>query len=329
MSIPTEGGRSIPASPTSSQSSTLLPGAEEGARLLAELGVTPGSVATEVATAPAADPAHITAPAFIDYYLKLQGLTLAQAKLPPLALASFQRRTYDALAEATDANETDEAGRRHPLLPLAMGRVGAKGEPGAAGAEGGTPVVVTRLRVGAPAAVTDLEELVALGVRDILVVGVAGSLQPGLPIGALVIPTGAIREEGTSFHYAPAGAEVAPDPTLTRALADACLALGAPVTSGLVWTTDAPYRELQSKILAYGAAGALAVEMEASALFAAAAALGVRVSLLMAISDELFHPWRPGFHSEELLTAQQVAARAAVLAATRLAAQAPGATTAG
>jgi len=301
----------------------LLPGAEEGARLLAELGVTPGSVATEVAAAPIADQAHITAPAFIEYYLKLQGLTFAQAKLPPLALASFQRRTYDALAEATDANETDETGRRHPLLPLAMGRIGA------AGAEGGTPVVVTRLRVGAPAAVTDLEELVALGVRDILVVGVAGSLQPGLPIGALVIPTGAIREEGTSFHYAPAGAEVAPDPTLTRALADACAALGAPVASGLVWTTDAPYRELQSKILAYGAAGALAVEMEASALFAAAAALGVRLSVLMAISDELFHPWRPGFHSEELLTAQQVAARATILAATTLAAQAPGPTNAG
>ncbi len=324
MSIPNAGSDSAPTSqvsPSATTPSSLLPGAEEGARLLAELGVSPGSAAATVADAPpVADPAHITAAAFIEYYLKLQGLTLDEAKLPPLALASFQRRTYDALAEATNAAETDETGRRHPLLPLALGRVGAKGEPGAAGAQEGTPVVVTRLRVGAPAAVTDLEELAALGVRDILVVGVAGSLQPGLPIGALVIPTGAIREEGTSFHYAPAGAEVAPDPTLTRALADACAALGAPVATGLVWTTDAPYRELQSKILAYGAAGALAVEMEASALFAAASVLGVRLSLLMAISDELFHPWRPGFHSEELLTAQQVAARATVLAATGLAA---------
>lgn len=332
MSIPNEGGPSIVASQTptaaSSQASasSFLPGAEEGARLLAELGVTPGSMATDfdIATQPAADPAHITAAAFIEYYLQLQGLTLAEAKLPPLALASFQRRSYDALAQATNASETDETGRRHPLLPLALGRLGATGASGAAGATGpqeGTPVVVTRLRVGAPAAVTDLEELVALGVRDIVVVGVAGSLQPGLPIGALVIPTGAIREEGASFHYAPAGAEVAPDPTLTRALADACVALGAPFASGLVWTTDAPYRELQSKILAYGAAGALAVEMEASALFAAATALGVRLSLLMAISDELFHPWRPGFHMDALLTAQQVAARAAIMAATTVAAQ--------
>ncbi|HUY77591.1 MAG TPA: nucleoside phosphorylase [Ktedonobacterales bacterium] len=322
MSIPNAGGHSIAASQASS---SLLPGAEEGARLLAELGVTPGSVATEVAAPPAADPAHITASAFIEYYLQLQGLTLAEAKLPPLALASFQRRSYDALAEATNATETDETGRRHPLLPLALGRLGASGsgEPGATGGQEGTPVVVTRLRVGAPAAVTDLEELVALGVRDILVVGVAGSLQPGLPIGALVIPTGAIREEGTSFHYAPAGAEVAPDPTLTHALADACVALGAPFATGLIWTTDAPYRELQSKIRGYGAAGALVVEMEASALFAAATALGVRLSLLMAISDELFHPWRPGFHMEALLTAQHVAARAAVMAATTLATQAP------
>ncbi|HLY31664.1 MAG TPA: hypothetical protein VKQ36_11585, partial [Ktedonobacterales bacterium] len=212
----------------------------------------------------------------------------------------------EAVDVAPDGSQPIQQKKRHPLLTLEIGHVGAK------------PVVVTRLRVGAPAAVTDLEELMALGVRDVLVVGVAGSLQQRLPIGSLVIPTGAIREEGTSFHYAPAGVDVTPDPTLTQALTDACATLNAPVASGPVWTTDAPYRELQSKILAYGAAGALAVEMEASALFAAAKARGARLSLLLAISDELFHPWRPGFHMEELYVAQKLAARAAVLAAQSL-----------
>lgn len=317
MSIPTEGSHSIEHS--------RLPGADEGARLLAELGVAPGGVPADQrqAEAPTDDPAHITAQAFIEYYLQLQGLTLTEAQLPRVALATFQRRSYDALMAATNAEESAELHRRHPLLPLALGRVGEEN------GQGSTPVVVTRLRVGAPAAVTDLEELIALGVRDILVVGVAGSLQPGLPIGALVIPTGAIREEGTSFHYAPAGAEVAPDPTLTRALSEACAALGAPVVAGLVWTTDAPYRELQSKILAYGAAGALVVEMEASALFAAASARGARLALLMAISDELFHPWRPGFHMEALFTSQQLAAKAIVQAVASLAAQASNAPDAG
>ncbi len=258
------------------------------------------------------------------YFLELQGMTLDEARLPPLALATFQGRSFEELLDLITLDETDETTlaepaevapdgsqparrkKRHPFLPLELGRAGEKA------------VVVTRLRVGAPAAVTDLEELIALGVRDILVVGVAGSLQPALPIGSLVIPTGAIREEGTSFHYVPAGEDVAPDPTFTQALVDACAAINAPVATGPVWTTDAPYRELQSKVQAYGAAGALAVEMEASALFAAAAARGVRVGLIMAISDELFHPWRPGYHMNELFVGQRLASRAAVLAAQSL-----------
>jgi purine-nucleoside phosphorylase len=58
--------------------------------------------------------------------------------------------------------------------------------------------------------------------------------------------------------------------------------------------------------------GALAVEMEASALFALAQFRGVRLALLLAISDELFHEWRPGFRSAEVRAAQKLMTQAAL-----------------
>ena len=52
------------------------------------------------------------------------------------------------------------------------------------------------------------------------------------------------------------------------------------------------------KVRHYGAAGILAVEMELAALLAVAQVRGVRLAAVLAISDELFHPWTPGWHVE-------------------------------
>ena len=43
------------------------------------------------------------------------------------------------------------------------------------------------------------------GVRGVIARGGAGALIPELVMGHAVILTGAVRDEGTSFHYLPAG----------------------------------------------------------------------------------------------------------------------------
>jgi uridine phosphorylase len=58
--------------------------------------------------------------------------------------------------------------------------------------------------IGAPAAATVLEELIALGAREFISIGEAGCLQPRCAFGEAVVCTGAIRDEGVSHHYAPA-----------------------------------------------------------------------------------------------------------------------------
>ncbi len=285
---------------------------DEGARLLAELGVEGGAPAAEAFASDEADAEHITPRASLEYALSLLGRTLDDARLPSTLIATFQSSVYRDLVAATNAEQAPQT--PHEVMTVAQGVIGER------------PVALRKLGIGAPAAVTVLEELIALGVRDILVLGTGGSLQPALPIGSFILPTSAIREEGTSFHYAPAGNELAPDPTLAQALAEAVVAQGGVVTFGPVWTTDAPYREMRSKVAAYGAMGALAVEMEASALFALARFRRVRLTLLLAISDELFHEWRPGFRSAELRAAQKLMTQAALQVAGSLGEAQPVAT---
>lgn len=231
----------------------------------------------------------VTAQRFLDYIRETLGIAAADMAVHPWVIATFQRATFEGLIAATGAQPVpawERLGRR-----VARGMVGQ------------TPVTIARLDVGAPVAVTLLEELIASGGQRFLVLGTAGSLRPDLAVGSLILPTATLREEGTSFHYVPAGAEVAPDPELVEALASACAAQKLAVMRGPVWTTDAPYREIATKVQAYAATGILAVEMEAAALFAVAALRGVRLALLVAVSDHLGEVWRPAFLAPELRAA--------------------------
>lgn len=155
--------------------------------------------------------------------------------------------------------------------------------------------------LGAPQAVMALEKLVALGVRRLLFVGWAGSLDPDLKPGDLLLPLRAFSEEGTSRLYRPE-----PDPRApadwARTIAEALTEGGWSCRTGSVWTTDAPYRETWGKIAAYRAAGAAAVDMETAALFTVGAYRRVEVVALLVISDELSGPrWRHGFRDPRFL----------------------------
>ncbi len=132
--------------------------------------------------------------------------------------------------------------------------------------------------VGAPFAVLVAEQLFASGCRLLVSVTSAGQVLPAGPPDDpdpppyFVLIDEALRDEGTSDHYI--GPDVAA--RADRMLADAAMAAlrHAPVRvhRGRSWTTDAPYRETESEIAAARAAGVLAVEMEAAALYAFAMA---------------------------------------------------------
>lgn len=155
---------------------------------------------------------------------------------------------------------------------------------------GGRPVAVLHPGIGAPLAALFLENLVAMGARTVVGVGGAGALLPELTLGHAVVLGSALRDEGTSFHYRPPSRTLEADPdgvaVLERVLDDA----GIPWVVGRSWTTDAVYRETPARVERRRAEGCAVVDMEAAALLAVAARLGVRYGQLFLAADSLAGP---------------------------------------
>jgi len=152
--------------------------------------------------------------------------------------------------------------------------------------------------LGAPQATMVMEKIIALGAKRICLFGWCGSLQPDLKVGDIVIPFHAIAEEGTSRHYPIGDRKPCTDQELNRILERTLEQEGLPFRKGMVWTTDAPYRETASKVKTYREKKVLAVEMEMSALMTLAIYRSVKLSGLLVVSDELFDlKWHRGFSS--------------------------------
>lgn len=141
--------------------------------------------------------------------------------------------------------------------------------------------------VGAPASASCLEVVLALGASHVIGCGGAGIVQPGFDVGHVIVPVGAIRDEGTSYHYAPPGAAVAPHPRALAAIDDVLSEAGIPHDRGMVWTTDAYFRETRAKVIRRREQGCLAVEMEAAAMFACAAFRGAAYAQLLYAGDDV------------------------------------------
>lgn len=153
--------------------------------------------------------------------------------------------------------------------------------------------------LGAPQAVMVLENLLAWGTRSVLFFGWCGALSEDLVIGDVLMVDGAFCDEGTSPHYGAALGQAVPASAilpLPRAIGRGMKNAGVSVRNGSVWTTDAIFRETPSKVAAFRSRGALAVDMETSALMSAAAHYGAALCCVLVVSDALRESgWEKGF----------------------------------
>lgn len=151
----------------------------------------------------------------------------------------------------------------------------------------GQKVSVCSTGIGGPSAAIAMEELTAIGADTFIRVGTCGGIDLDVLPGDVVVATGAIRFEHTSFEYAPAEFPSVPDFDVTLALREASLALGYRTHTGVVQCKDSFYGqhspekspvsyELLQKWESWKRLGVKASEMESAALFVVAAALGVR-----------------------------------------------------
>lgn len=148
--------------------------------------------------------------------------------------------------------------------------------------------------IGAPVTAVLAEDFIAWGVKQLIILGIAGSITPMLQTGGVVIAEKALRDEGASHHYLPPQKYVSASSTLTKQVQQALAQQNISFTTGATWTTDAPYRETAVEVQNYQQEGVLTVEMEAAALFAVAQYYDVQATAVFCISDSVANGrWQP------------------------------------
>ncbi len=165
----------------------------------------------------------------------------------------------------------------------------------------GVEVSVCSTGIGGPSAAIALEELIRVGGRNFIRVGSCGGRQEDIPIGSLIVVTGAFRGDGTSLAYLPLGFPAVADLEITNGLVRAAHALGYEVVVGLGYTRDAYYVQDRELNLILKEAGVVAADNECSTLFVVGSRRRVKVGAILATDSNIWLPEQPPLEERERL----------------------------
>ncbi len=219
-------------------------------------------------------------------------LLVEDGELADIALVPGDPGRVDRIADHCEDAETVAQNREYKL-------VNATYE--------GVEVTICSTGIGSPSAAIAAEELSAVGVDTLLRVGTTGALQEGIAIGDMVVATGAAKDEGTTKRYEDETVPAVPDYEVLSALSDAAESReedgGGAVHVGPVATDDAFYAETEAYVDDWEAAGLLAVEMEAAALFTLARRKGMRAGAICTVDGNLVEGTQKGETDDDELPA--------------------------
>lgn len=188
-----------------------------------------------------------------------------------------------------DAVEAKEVPWIYRARPLYIGRIGR------------TRVGVIWAAPGAALTSVVMEDLIASGVTSFIGVGTVGAIQSFIGTGDLIVPSMAVRDEGTSHHYLPRDDVARPSGKTFKMIVDSCEKSGFKHYVGPIWTTDAPYRETKSKVRHFKREGVLGVDMETSIIFSLGIYRRVETGCILVAGENLNRPNPPGpFYRDEL-----------------------------
>ena len=152
----------------------------------------------------------------------------------------------------------------------------------------GRPILSATSGMGASSLSIVVNELVQVGIRQIIRIGTCGSIQPHVPVGTLVISRAALCRQGAANDIAPIEYPAAADPFLTVALVKAARELEVEYYLGITASVDTFYegqertnsanpfllRSLQGITQEYRRLNVLNYEMECGTLFKMAGVYG-------------------------------------------------------
>ena len=195
--------------------------------------------------------------------------------MPRVAVTCFSHVTFERMLSSV-------GGERISVLSSANGK-----KPVYKTVYRGKALALFNAAVGAPMCVGDLEEVFAMGASCAVVFGTCGVLAPEIEDCAVILPNAAIRDEGTSYHYAPPAREIAVNTRYLLPFREMLDDLDCPYTVGKTWTTDAFYRETRDKVKRRRAEGCVCVDMECASVAAMAAFRGKDVLQFFYAADNL------------------------------------------
>ncbi|MBR2750100.1 MAG: nucleoside phosphorylase [Clostridiales bacterium] len=148
--------------------------------------------------------------------------------------------------------------------------------------------------VGEPICVAQYEDLIAMGSKRLILLGNCGVLDKTIEDCGIIIPTAALRDEGTSYHYAEPGDVIEVNKKYRDTFKTVLKECGYSYVEGITWTTDACYRETREKVNRRKKQGAICVEMECAGMQAVCDFRGTEFFQFFYAGDNLDHStWDP------------------------------------
>jgi len=159
----------------------------------------------------------------------------------------------------------------------------------------GLMVSVTSTGMGCPSAAIALEELIMSGAKYLVRLGTTGALQKNIDLGDIIIPTSAVRLEGTSVEYIPIEFPAIADMDLVEALVKVTHLKNLKSHIGIIMSHDAFYKgsvfadpNFLKREQIWIDSNILSVENESSALFTIGYLRKVKVgTILTAVANHL------------------------------------------
>jgi uridine phosphorylase len=153
----------------------------------------------------------------------------------------------------------------------------------------GVEVSVVSTGMGVFSAVVAVEELAAIGANTFIRIGSCATYQEEIQLGDNIIATGCIRDEGCTLEYAPLAYPAIPDLGVMTALIDSAKEIGATYHTGVVRTCENFYLRDRSPALnaQYAKLGAVALDMELSAILMASIDLGKKAGGILTVGSNL------------------------------------------
>ena len=177
---------------------------------------------------------------------------------PKIGITCFSKKLMDRYIETFKGEPIAELSAANGRIPVY--KIEYKGKS----------LALFMSRVGAPACTVGYEEILAMGLEKLIMFGTCGVLDRNIEDLAIIIPTSAVRDEGTSYHYMKSSDEVEVNKKYKKEFEEILKKNNVSYVEGKAWTIDAPYRETRNKVLKRKKQGCICVDMECSAMSAVA-----------------------------------------------------------